>query len=120
MNRAWSGTALLAAAVAALGLFAYLKPGTAPVEHALSSIGPTAARAIRVERPGQGAVVLEKRGEDWFLTSPLAAPADPFKVERLLAIAQAKSPVRLAATDLARFDLERPAARLMIDAQQFD
>ena len=50
--------------------------------------------------------MLEKRGEEWFLTSPFAARAEPLQVERLLAIAEAKSPARLAATDLARFELD--------------
>lgn len=120
MKGAWWRTAVLAAAVAALGLFAYLKPATTPGEHALSSIAPGAARAMRIERPGREEIALEKRGTDWFLTAPFAAPADPLQVERLLAVAQAKSPVRLAAAELARFDLERPAARLTIDAQPFD
>jgi hypothetical protein len=121
MNRAWWRNAILAAAVAALALFVYLKPGTdATLEHALSAATPEAARTIRVERSGTAPIVLEKRGEDWFLTSPLAARASPPQVERLLAIASAKSAVRLAATDLARFDLERPAVRLSIDEQRFD
>ena len=120
MKRAWWRTAVLAAAVVALGLFVWLKPATTPGEHALSSIAPGTAHVIRIERPGKTALLLEKRGEDWFVTSPLAAPADPLQVERLLALAQATSPVRLAAADLERFDLERPAARLTIDAQRFD
>src|SRR5262245_12521477 len=120
MRRAWLRTVLLAAAVAALGLFVYTKPASVPGEHALSAVKPGAALAVRLERPRREAVVLEKRGEDWFITSPLAARAEPLQVERLLAIAEAKSPVRLAATDLARFELERPTARLTIDAQSFD
>ena len=121
MKRAWWRSAILAAAVAALGLFVYLKPGTdATLEHALSAATPGAARTIRVERSGTAPVVLEKRGEDWFLTSPLAARAGAPQVERLLAVAGAKSAVRLAATDLARFDLERPAVRLTIDGERFD
>ena len=121
MKSAWWRNAILAAAVAALGLFAYLKRGSdTTLEHALSSIKPAAARVIRVERSGTAPIVLEKRGEEWLLTSPLAARAGPLQVERLLAIAGAKSAVRLAATDLARFDLERPAVRLTIDEQRFD
>jgi hypothetical protein len=121
MNRAWWRNAILAAAVAALGLIVYLKPGTdATLEHALSAATPEAARTIRVERAGTAPIALEKRGVDWFLTSPLAARASPPQVERVLAIAGAKSAVRLAAIDLARFDLERPALRLTIDGQHFD
>lgn len=121
MKRAWLRNAFLALAVAGLALFAYLKPGTdSPVEHALSTISPEAARSIRVERLRAQPIALEKRGEEWFLISPLAARADPVQMQRLLAIAGAKSPARLAATDLARFELDRPAARLTIDSQAFE
>jgi hypothetical protein len=120
MRGAWLRNAFLAAAVAALALFVYLKPAPESGQHALSATRPDAARTIRVERPGAAPVALEKRGEEWFLTSPIAARAEPLQVERLLAIAEARSPARLAATDLARFELARPAARLTIDAQSFD
>ena len=120
MKRVGWLNAILAAAVAALGLFVYLKPAHTPIEHALSAAKPDAARVVRVERSGATPLVLEKRGEEWFLTSPLAARASPPQVERLLAIAGAKSAVRLAATDLARFDLERPAVRVTIDGERFD
>jgi hypothetical protein len=119
MKRVGWLNAILAAAVAALGLFVYLKPADTPAGHALSAAGPE-ARAVRVERSGSPTIVLEKKGEEWFLASPLAARASPLQVERLLAIAGAKSAVRLAATDLARFDLERPAVRLTIGEQRFD
>lgn len=120
MKRVGWLNAVLALAVAALALFVYLKPADAPVEHALSAAKPDAARVVRLERSGAAPVALEKRGEEWFLTSPLATRASPLQVERLLAIAGAKSAVRLAATDLARFDLERPAVRVTIDGQRFD
>lgn len=121
MRRAWWVNALLAAAVAALGLFVFFKPRTdAPAGSPLAAIKPDAARTIRLERPGAAAIVLEKRGEEWVLTAPLAARADPLRVQRLLAIAGATATSRLAASDLARFELDRPAARLTVDAQRFD
>ena len=121
MRRTWWINAVLAAAVAALGLFVFLKPrADALVEHPLAAFKPDAARTIRLERPEATGVVLEKRGEEWVLTAPFAARADPVRVQRLLAIAGAKSAIRLAATDLPRFELDRPVARLTIDAQPFD
>lgn len=121
MRRAWWINALLAAAVAVLGLFVFLKPRTdAPAGYSLAANKPDAARTIRIERPGAPAIVLEKRGEDWVVTAPLAARADPLRVQRLLAIGGATATTRLAATDLPRFELDRPAARLTIDAQPFD
>ena len=120
MRGTWLRTALLAAAVAALALFVYLKPATVTGEHALSTVKAETASTIRLERPRKEPIVLERRGEVWFLTAPVAARAEPLQVQRLLAIAEAKSRVRLAAADLARFELERPAARVTIDAQTFD
>jgi hypothetical protein len=121
MKRAWLRTALLAAAVAALGLFVYLKPVTRDTpEYALSGLKPDAAHAVRLERSGAAPIALEKRGEEWFLTAPFAARAGTVQVQRLLAVAAAKGTARLAATDLARFGLERPAMRLTIDGQSFD
>jgi hypothetical protein len=121
MNRAWWRNAILAAAVAALGLFVYLKPGTdATAEHALSAVKPEVAGAVRLQHSGAAPIALEKRGEEWVLTSPVAARADSLQVQRLLAIAGAKSAVQLAATDLARFGLDRPATQLTIDEQRFD
>lgn len=120
MKRSLWLNALLLVAVAGLGLFVYLRPKSdAPAEHALSTLKPEDIGSIRIEREGAAAVVLERKQDAWFLVAPLAARADDFAVQRLLAIVQAKAAHRLAATDLARFDLERPQARLMVDGQSF-
>jgi hypothetical protein len=121
MSKVWFLNALLAAVVAALGLIAYLKPGTqAPTEHVLATGKAEQASSIRVERAGTAAIVLEKKRDGWFMTAPFAARADSSRVEHLLAITEAKSAHRLAATDLARFELERPEARLAVNGQRFD
>lgn len=120
MKRSLWVNALLLAVVAALGLFVYFKPKSdAPAEHALSALKAAEVRSLRIEREGAPAIALERRQDAWFLVSPLAARADDFAVQRLLAIVQAKAAHRFAATDLARFDLERPRARLVIEAQSF-
>ncbi|MBI2296439.1 MAG: DUF4340 domain-containing protein [Betaproteobacteria bacterium] len=120
MKRSLWLNALLLVAVAGLGLFVYLRPKSdAPAEHALSALKPEEVGSIRIEREGAAAVVLERKQDAWFLVAPLAARADDFAVQRLLAIVQAKAAHRLAATDLARFDLERPPARLIIGGQSF-
>jgi hypothetical protein len=120
MKRSLWLNALLLVAVAGLGLFVYLRPKSdAPAEHALSALKPEEVGSIRIEREGAAAVVLERKQDAWFLVAPLAARADDFAVQRLLAIVQAKAAHRLAATDLARFDLERPQARLIIGGQSF-
>lgn len=115
----WLNIALLFA-VAAAGAFVYLRPPAEErVEHAVSGLAPVSAKSVRIERPATEAVVLQKKGGTWFLVAPFAARADDFMVQRLLAILQARTAHRLAPTDLARFDLEKPRARVVIDGQSF-
>ena len=116
----WLNVALLFGVVV-VGVFVYLQsPADAPVEHAVSRLTPAAAMSVRIERPGAVAVVLGKKKDTWFLVSPFAARADEFMVQRLLAILRARTVHRFPAKELARFDLERPQARLIIDGQRFD
>lgn len=120
MTRSWLLNAALLILVVALGWFVYLKPRSdEPVTYPLSSLRAGAAGKIRLERAGQAPVTLEKKDGLWFITAPFAAPAEPFQIQRLLSILDAKATNRLAATDLARFDLDRPAARLTVDSQDF-
>jgi hypothetical protein len=99
----------------------YLKPADlASTGHALSTTRSADATSLRVERAGSQPIVLERKSGAWFMTAPLPARADPVRIQRLLTIADARSPHRLAATDLARFELERPEARVVIGGQNFD
>ena len=117
----WFLNAVLLAVVVALGAFAYFKPrNDQPVSHDLSTLRADQVKAIRIERGGGPSVALEKKDDRWFITAPFAAQADPFQVQRLLAILDAKPSVRLTATALARYDLDHPRARLVIDGQTFD
>ena len=116
----WLNVALLVAVVIA-GAFVFLRPPSdAPVEYAVSGITPAAAAALRIERSGAQTIVAEKRDGTWFLAAPFKARADQFMIHRILAILQARTTHRFAPTDLARFDLDRPRARLVIDGQTFD
>ncbi|MFN7086624.1 MAG: DUF4340 domain-containing protein [Burkholderiales bacterium] len=120
MKKSWLTNAVLLIAVAALGGFVYFKPRSdQPATYAVSMLASAQVTTLRLERAGQAPVALEKRDGIWHITAPVTAPADAFQVQRLLDILDARASGRLAATDLARFDLERPAARLTIDAQTF-
>lgn len=120
MSRAAWLNALLAAAVAALGAWAYFKPAQdASVEHKLSRLKPGEVRSLRIERPGAPPIVLEKRQDIWFVTAPFAARGDDTRVGRLLEILGAKAAHKLAATDLARFELDPPQARVTAGGQVF-
>jgi hypothetical protein len=63
--------------------------------------------------------VLEKRGNAWHLVEPLAAPAEAFQVDRLLAVLQAKASRRYPAATAAKFELDPPQAELVINDQRF-
>lgn len=120
MKKSWWVNAVLLIAVVALGWFVYLKPRSdEPVSYPVSALKAAEAGKIRIERAGHTPVVLEKKDGLWFITAPITAPAEPFQVQRLLAILDARAASRFTATDLARFDLDRPAARLTIDTQTF-
>jgi len=120
MSRAAWLNALLAAGVAALGAWAYFKPvQDASVEHPLSRLKPAEVRSLRIERPGAPPIVLERKQESWFVTAPFAARGDESRVGRLLEILGVKAAHKLAATDLARFELDPPQARVTVDGQVF-
>jgi hypothetical protein len=115
MSRATLVNVVLTLLVAGLVLFLYLRPrpGAAP-ELTLSSLDPEQVTRIRVERDGPP-LLIEKRDGHWYLVEPYRARADAFRVRQLLDLLAAKASRQLAATDLARFDLERPATRVVFD-----
>lgn len=118
MQRNWIALAVLLTIVAALGALAYFKPrGAGTGGHALSTLRPADAMSIRIERGEEPVIALEKREGRWRISAPLAADADDFHVQRVLAILEARPANRLAAVDLARFELAQPRAKLTIDGQ---
>ena len=117
-NRQWLNVALLAA-VAVLALFAYFKPHQSEPEHRLSALKAADVKHIRIEIAGSPPLVLERTASDWRLAAPVAARADSFQTQRLLAILDATSKDRLPAAGLARFDLNEPYARVTVDQQTF-
>ena len=119
MKQSWQLNLALLAAVVALGWWAYFKPAAETAALRLSALQAAAAGSIRIERGGQPVVALQKKNAMWWIVEPFSAPAEPLQVERLLAVAQAEASARLAADDLARFDLDRPLATLVIDGQSF-
>lgn len=117
MSRAAVINGVLVLLVAGLALFLYLrpKPGVAP-ELALSTLDADQVTRVRVERGGK-AIMLEKRAGAWYLVEPYRARADAFRVGQLLDLLSAKASRKLPATDLGRFDLDRPAVRVVFDDQ---
>lgn len=110
----------LAALVAALALAVYFqRPAARQPEFRLASIAPAEITRILIEKPGQPAIALEKSGGRWRLTRPFLARTSTPQVERLLDILTATSNERLPATELSRFELDRPLLRLTLNGQEF-
>ena len=120
MKRGWLLNVMLLAAVVALAFFVWLTPSRdEQAKQPLSTLQSAQARHITLTRPGQPAITLERRDAQWQITAPLNARADEFQVLRLLTILEAQPSAQLPATDLARFDLDPPAAQLTIDAVDY-
>ena len=120
MSGAWLRNAVLLAAVVALAAFIHFKPAKdAAVEHPLSALKPAESRFIRIERAGARPIALDRKQDSWIITMPFAARADDFRVRQLLEILEARAANRLAAADLARFELVRPAVQVTVDGQSF-
>jgi hypothetical protein len=116
----WWPVALLAAGVAALAAWIYLRPPPAgPAEHPLSALDPSSVSSLLIERPGEPPIAAERRGDAWFVTSPIPARGDETRIRQVLEIARAKSPHRYPAKDLARFELAEPQARVTLSGQTF-
>ena len=121
MLRTWLTLALLAAAVGGLAtwLFHYRTPADGPQTYALSELKAKSVKRIRVEPAQSATVELERDGESWRIAAPFTARADKMRVERLLAILDARSLAQMRATDLARYDLDRPRVKVTIGQQTF-
>lgn len=117
MRRATVINAALVLLVGGIALFLHLRPvpGLAPA-YPLSALSPDQVTRVQVERGGPP-IVLEKRAGIWHLQEPYRARADAFRVRQLLDLLTVKASRKLPATDLARFDLDRPAVRVVFDDQ---
>jgi hypothetical protein len=74
---------------------------------------------VRIERPGQAAVVLQKQNGAWRMRQPFAARANPERLQRLLDFLHARAERRLPAENLARYDLDKPLLILTFDDERF-
>lgn len=120
MKKWWITNIALLAVAGVLAWVAYLASrGREPQQFPLSTLAAAAVSHIRLERTGSAPLVLERTGNRWRITAPFSAPADPFQVQRLLAILDARATHRLGTGDLARFDLDPPRMRLSLDETSF-
>jgi hypothetical protein len=111
--------AMVAVALAAL----VLRPGSGPDDMVslLPDDAGQPATAVRIERDARLVLALRRQADGWRLRYPDHAPADPVRVDRLLAVGRApvwqtvQTPADAGGSGAARFGLDKPRAVLQID-----
>lgn len=120
-TRLWINLGLLAA-VAILVALVFLRPGPEATPNTLTPLAADRIDRIRVATGEQPDVLLERRGEHWFMVEPWEIEASDKRIEDLLAFAGTRSFARYDASnlDLARFELDSPRFRLWLDDTRID
>lgn len=107
MSRRWLLNLGLLLVAALLSALAWWQPGQKETENRdrVSELAPEQVTAIEIE-PGVGAdgYRLERRGQSWRLTQPVAVRGDDFKAELLLKLLQAPVSLRRPLADLKPAD----------------
>jgi hypothetical protein len=112
---------VLAFLVAVVGASLYFRPQPLPPPaYALLPQPSEALQRIEIARPGKPVIVLVREGSQWRLESPARGRLNEVALERLLDLARARSAQRMAATELARFELDNPWARIRFGAHAFE
>lgn len=116
--RNWLNLTLLGGVLLLLLVVVY-QPGREepPPPERLTVLTPTQIAQIRIERSMGDTIQLAKAVSGWVLQAPLTLPANSFRVEAVLQVAEAPVHARMQATtiSLAEFELDQPRVRLWLD-----
>jgi len=119
MKNRWLLNIGLILLVGTLVLLVLYKPGTRKEAEGtpLTALTADAIQRVRLVRPKQPEIVLEKNGEDWRLTAPRRARANSFRVNELLRLAATRVNTRFPAapTELGKYGLDQPLATLFLN-----
>jgi len=119
MKNRWLLNIGLTLLVGALVLLVLYKPGAKKEAEGtpLTALTADAIQRVRLLRPKQPEIVLEKKGEDWQLTAPRGARANNFRVNELLRLAATRITTRFPAApaDLGKYGLDQPLATLFLN-----
>lgn len=119
MKNRWLLNLAIALVIGGLILVAALKPGSKPPAEnpPLTALAPDAVQHIRIQRPKQPDLVLDKQGENWRLTAPRSGRANNFRVDELARLAAVPTTVRFPAVtgELAKFGLDHPLATVFLN-----
>jgi len=119
MANRWLLNLALAVLIGALVLLAVFKPGNRPESSTtpLMAVDGKDVSRLRLLRPKQPEVVVEKRGGEWRVVSPYPARANRFRANELAALATSPVRARFAAKpeELGKYGLDRPLATVFLD-----
>ena len=119
MKNRWLLNIGLGLLIGVLVLLAVYKPGTNKESDgtALTALIPSNIQHIRLLRPKQAGIELEKTGDVWQLTAPRAARANGNRVNELLQLAVARASTRFPVmpADLGKYGLDNPLATLFLN-----
>lgn len=119
MKNRWLLNIGLTLLVGALVLLVLYKPGTSKNAEGtpLTALTVDAIQRIRLIRPKQPEILLEKSGEDWRLATPRSARANSFRVNELLRLATTRVGTRFPAVpaELGKYGLDQPLATLFLN-----
>ncbi len=122
MKSRWIMNLVLLLLVGGIATFLYLRPK--PVDqsattYTVSTLDPRSFSHVTVSQPGKAPLLLEKRQDRWFITQPVQGRADLATVGRVLSIVGATTKEKFPANDLARFGLDNPSLKVMLDNEEF-
>jgi len=119
MKNRWLLNIGLALLVGALILLVLYRPGTGKEAQStpLTAIPVDAVQRIKLVRPKQPEIVLEKIGGHWRLHAPRKARANSFRANELLSLAAMRVSTRFPATpaELGKYGLDQPLATLFLN-----
>src|SRR3989344_1300303 len=122
LKRRWLLNAGLLALIAALAWIVVQRSGQQKDTPGppLTGLSAAAVAHVRIERPKQPAIALEKTGNEWKLTAPLPARVNRLNVETLLHVLSAPVETRFPAVtaDLPQYGLEKPSARVWLENEE--
>jgi len=119
MKNRWLLNIGLVLLVAALILLVLYKPGARKETEGtpLTALTTDAIQRVRLVRPKQPEIVLEKTGEEWRLTAPRNARANSVRVNELLRLAGTRVSTHFPAApaELGKYGLDQPLATLLLN-----
>jgi len=119
MKNRWLLNIGLTLLVGLLVLLALYRPGARKEADGtpLTALTTDAIQRIRLVRPKQPEIVLEKSGEDWRLAAPRTARANSVRVNELLSLASTRVSTHfpVAPAEYGKYGLDQPLATLFLN-----